>query len=79
MPIITETINSRTGRYDRQYCGAGDIPLEPRFMEFDPSRALGRQRWSQLMRLLKTRLRQPACKLAELRGVEELWLAHNQA
>ena len=66
------TMMERNGYLERKYCGPGDITMEPGFMDFDPSTALGRQRWSQVLRLLKTKFKQPACKMTELRDVKAL-------
>ena len=72
------TMMERNGYFERKYCGPGDITMEPGFLDFDPSTTMGRQRWSQVLRLLQTRFKQPACKITELRNVKTLWLQHMQ-
>ena len=69
----------RSGYYNREHCGPGDISMETGFQDFDPNTRVGRLRWSQLGRLLRMRFKQPVCKLAELRKVKDAWLQHMQS
>ena len=68
----------RDGFYTRELCGKGNIADEPGFSRFDPDTSLGQLSWSQLRRLLFTRLKQPACRATEIRMLRDLWLQHIQ-